>query len=181
MGFPTSRIDVPGDGLDWLVPVVASAALDPEGARLELLAAVRGEPATAGQLCVGCWVLDQSLEAMVLLPHRVLGWANPGGHVDAGEHPADAAVRELFEETGLVLRPARAEPAMVFRRVFPVGPQGPAHQHWLLAYAFVADHDAPLVAEHVDVVPQWFALDDVPPGLPELAPFARLIAELLRA
>jgi 8-oxo-dGTP diphosphatase len=40
----------------------------------------------------------------VLLPHWVeggrSGWTLPGGGIDPGEHPADAAVREVLEETG---------------------------------------------------------------------------------
>jgi len=32
-------------------------------------------------------------------------WALPGGHIDPGEAPAEAAVRELDEETGLMLTP----------------------------------------------------------------------------
>jgi 8-oxo-dGTP pyrophosphatase MutT (NUDIX family) len=40
----------------------------------------------------------------LLLPHWSeggrQGWTMPGGGIDPGEHPADAAVREVYEETG---------------------------------------------------------------------------------
>jgi len=34
-------------------------------------------------------------------------WTLPGGAIDPTEHPADAAIRECFEETGLLVRPER--------------------------------------------------------------------------
>lgn len=34
-------------------------------------------------------------------------WTLPGGAIDPNEHPADAAVRECFEETGLLTKPRR--------------------------------------------------------------------------
>lgn len=34
-------------------------------------------------------------------------WTLPGGAIDPNEHPADAATRECFEETGLLVKPER--------------------------------------------------------------------------
>ena len=34
-------------------------------------------------------------------------WSTPGGAIDPHETPADAVVRELWEETGLLVRPTR--------------------------------------------------------------------------
>lgn len=34
-------------------------------------------------------------------------WELPGGAIDPGERPAQALVREVYEETGLVVRPTR--------------------------------------------------------------------------
>ena len=46
-------------------------------------------------------------EGRVLLGRRADtgGWALPGGIIDPAEEPADAAVRECFEETGVVASP----------------------------------------------------------------------------
>lgn len=42
---------------------------------------------------------------VVLLEHKRLGiWLQPGGHIDPGETPWDAALRESREETGLDVR-----------------------------------------------------------------------------
>ena len=50
---------------------------------------------TASALIVG-------RRGVVLHRHRLLGvWVAPGGHIDAGEQPWEAAVREAREETGL--------------------------------------------------------------------------------
>lgn len=39
---------------------------------------------------------------VILLKHKRLGfWLQPGGHIDPGETPWDAALRETHEETGL--------------------------------------------------------------------------------
>jgi 8-oxo-dGTP pyrophosphatase MutT (NUDIX family) len=35
------------------------------------------------------------------------GWTLPGGAIDPNVHPADAAVRECLEETGLLVKPER--------------------------------------------------------------------------
>ena len=42
---------------------------------------------------------------VVLLKHKRLGfWLQPGGHIDHGESPWEAALREAHEETGLDVR-----------------------------------------------------------------------------
>jgi 8-oxo-dGTP pyrophosphatase MutT (NUDIX family) len=82
-------------------------------------------------------------EGNVLLHfHRKLGmWLPSGGHIEQGELPDDAAVREVLEETGLEVelvgerREDVSDPVQLHR---PAGVQleniGPGHQHIDLIY-----------------------------------------------
>ena len=82
-------------------------------------------------------------EGKVLLHlHRKLGmWLPPGGHIERDELPDEAAVREVFEETGVEVelvgerREDVDDPVQLHR---PAGVQleniGPGHQHIDLIY-----------------------------------------------
>jgi 8-oxo-dGTP pyrophosphatase MutT (NUDIX family) len=94
---------------------------------------------------------------IVLLRHRRLGiWVQPGGHVDPGETPWDAARREATEETGLPVRFLGAPPELAH---VDVHPGGRGHTHLDLRYLFEAgDADpAPPADESQDVA--WYGWD----------------------
>ncbi|MAG10025.1 MAG: hypothetical protein CL494_06425 [Actinobacteria bacterium] len=58
-------------------------------------------------------------------------WLQPGGHVDQGESPWDAALRETREETGLDVRFADERPRLVH---IDVHQGGRGHTHLDLRY-----------------------------------------------
>lgn len=95
---------------------------------------------------------------VVLHRHKRLGlWLQPGGHVDPGEKPAQAAVREVREETGLDARHAHDPPRIVH---VDVHPGGRGHTHLDVRYLLraPADPPAPTAGESQRVA--WFALPD---------------------
>lgn len=93
----------------------------------------------------------------VLHRHKLLGlWLQPGGHVDAGEEPPEAALREAAEETGLAVRHPGGGPTLVHVDVHP-GPRG--HTHLDLRYLLEADDADPTPGEGESQDVRWFAWD----------------------
>ena len=89
---------------------------------------------------------------VVLHKHKRLGlWLQPGGHVDAGEAPWDAAWREAQEETGL---PVELDSTALIH--VDVHPGGRGHRHLDLRYLLHAPavRPTPPVGESQEV--DWF-------------------------
>ncbi|HKE63337.1 MAG TPA: NUDIX domain-containing protein [Micromonosporaceae bacterium] len=97
-------------------------------------------------------------------------WSLPSGMVEAGEQPADAALREIYEETGVEARIERLAGVAMHPVTYPNGDRCEYLGVWFRCRAIggtarVNDD------ESVDVA--WFPMD----SLPDLSGFVRLRIE----
>jgi 8-oxo-dGTP diphosphatase len=121
----------------------------------------------------------------VLLGHKKTGLGTGkivglGGHVEPGESVAEAAAREVREESGLTVPQAALTEAAHVTFLFPARPS------WgMNVVIFTADDWSGEVAESEEIRPQWFPVsalpfdqmwDDAPRWLPRV-----LAGERLRA
>ena len=95
---------------------------------------------------------------VVLHRHRrLLRWMQPGGHLDPGETPAEAVIRECVEETGLEVAHPTSGPRMIHVDVHLAALN---HVHLDLRYLVGAPDEQPVPGpgESPDVA--WFTWED---------------------
>ncbi|HET6483380.1 MAG TPA: NUDIX domain-containing protein [Actinoplanes sp.] len=72
---------------------------------------------------VSVLILNEKNELLLALRSDDGTWGVLGGFVEPGEQPADAVVRETFEEAGLVVEPLQITSVIAYERNYPNGDQ----------------------------------------------------------
>jgi 8-oxo-dGTP pyrophosphatase MutT (NUDIX family) len=106
--------------------------------------------------------------SVVLDGHRVLlvrraddgRWTPVTGIVDPGEEPADAGVREVLEEAGVVARPERLALVQTLPPITYANGDRSQYIDLVFRMGWVEGSPHPADGENTDA--RWFALDDLP-------------------
>lgn len=124
------------------------------------------------------FVLNKSGDRILFILHKKLQiWLPPGGHVDQGELPHEAVMREVFEETGIraeIIDPIGdlglgvngqeiqiSTPIAVFHESIPAHGEKPAHLHYDFLYYMKALKEDIVHAEREIDAAHWFTLEEI--------------------
>lgn len=114
-----------------------------------------------GHITASGLVIKDNKVLLIFHPH-IKTWFQPGGHIDDGESPIEAAIREVYEETGYVcvLDSVDFEPIDIDIHEIPTNLQKGegSHLHIDLLYRLKAiREDRP----SEDIACNWFSFDEV--------------------
>jgi ADP-ribose pyrophosphatase len=78
-------------------------------------------------------------KALLIFHPYIKQWMQPGGHIDEGEEPIQAAIREVFEETGVVCEPLNGflEPIDIDLHEIPVNTKKAEGSHLHIDLLFI--------------------------------------------
>lgn len=123
------------------------------------------------------FVINRENTKMLMVYHKKLNtWVIPGGHLEPNEYPADGALREIFEETGIkaaVIDSSEssfegnekeskiATPYVMLSEFIPEKNDKPAHIHMDFVYLCIADETTPVKREAEVSNVKWMTFEEV--------------------
>lgn len=121
--------------------------------------------------CASAFVINPYTKKILLIKHKKnRKWTQPGGHIEGNETPEEAALREVYEETGLRVRLLGERFPREDDFIRPLGIQknrrtttdGETHMHVDIIYAAVPNDDSKeqLNIEESDDI-GWFSREEL--------------------
>lgn len=135
----------------------------------QVLAFVAGVPlpwsrsTVEGHLTASAWIINPTLSRTLLVHHRKLDrWLQPGGHIEDDADLLSASVREAREECGLTeFAPLATTIFDIDVHPIPASAKEPAHLHYDIRFALVADDTQATAVSAESKAVRWFDLDEV--------------------
>jgi 8-oxo-dGTP diphosphatase len=122
---------------------------------------------------------DRAKNQIYLGDHiKAQAWIPPGGHIEPGETPSIAAIREMLEELGVTITPDMLEPFNLSVTVVNRPKSGCMTHYdiWYLVHFSVQDFDY-LKSEYHDA--RWFGLAEGVKQMSAHPHFAGIVAKLI--
>ncbi len=120
-----------------------------------------------GHVTASAFVVDRAQKRLLLIHHAKLDrWLQPGGHIDPGEDPMTAAIREVQEETGVDGVPLGSGIFDVDVHPIPAHGGRPPHIHYDVRFLLKATSDVLRDSDEVLGV-KWVPFREVPSVVPE--------------
>lgn len=119
---------------------------------------------------------NSSWQVLLIFHKKLNCWLAPGGHVEVYENTEEGALRELFEETGLIgeLITFRDLPIVysdstwvcpaefIYDQIIPATPREPEHIHSDSTYFAVCNNEKEVVVQEQEVSRfHWYVQDDI--------------------
>ena len=120
----------------------------------------------ARHFCASAYVVDPKTKKILLTMHKKnKRWTQPGGHIVLDETPEEAALREVYEETGIRVRLLGERFPREEDFIRPLGIQRNRHSdgdvHIDIIYAAVPNNDDEPVCSSESEDVKWFAREEL--------------------
>jgi 8-oxo-dGTP pyrophosphatase MutT (NUDIX family) len=115
-----------------------------------------------GHITASAFIFDIENNKILLLHHKKLNkWLQPGGHCDGDKDTLSVAIKEVFEETGLMIK-NQAQPIFDLDiHMIPENKGIPEHEHFDVRYLLLADSKIPLIQNHETNQLKWVDLSEM--------------------
>jgi 8-oxo-dGTP pyrophosphatase MutT (NUDIX family) len=114
-----------------------------------------------GHFTASAFVVNEARTKTLLIEHPKYSiWVQPGGHIEEGETPAQAALREAKEETGL--HQVFLHPELFDIDIHPIPAKGsePEHEHFDLRFLIIAKEDE-MPGDNENIHTKWIPLSEI--------------------